>query len=268
MSSIPLVSDPALQAVDLVLSFLDDAFEFVCLPLNILSAPLRLGKRDVQPVDLSIPFMKDRRSLSNDLVLMRNDIAFLLAKGVQLFKIVVPVADRLTNIGISVSFAVFESTLTLVQLLTEPLFALQLTLLQPLEAIILVDVLGHEVVTRFLALSEIFSQAPDCVISCILELAVAPSHCFKPILCSLCFIPPACQLELVLSKAIFQICPGNLRCLIGSSSTRFEVRDNGVLGFQSGFEFRSLLQDCVLHPAHLGLMGVDRIETRRGQVIL
>jgi hypothetical protein len=80
VSSIPLVPDLALQIVDLVLSLLNDALEFVCLPLNILSASLRLGKRDLQPVDLSITFVKYRRALGNNLLLVRNNVVLLLAK--------------------------------------------------------------------------------------------------------------------------------------------------------------------------------------------
>jgi hypothetical protein len=241
VSAIPFAPDFAFQVVDFVLPRPDDGLEVAFVLSTILSRLFRLGKRDVQSIDLSVPFMKDRRALSNNLLLVRNNIVFLLAKGIQLFQVVVPVADRLTNVCISVHFTPFEGTLALVQLLIQPLLALHLSLLQPFEAIVLVNVLSHEVVTRFLTVLQVLPQTSDCVVSCILELAVAPSHCFKPFLCGLCLIPPAYQLGLSFSKAIFQIRPGNLRRFLGGSPARFEVCNDGVLAFQPGFEIHSLL---------------------------
>jgi hypothetical protein len=48
-------------------------------------------------------------------------------------------------------------------------------------------------------------------------------------------------LGLSFSKAIFQIRPGNLRRFLCGSPARFEVRNDGVLAFQSGFEIDHLL---------------------------
>jgi hypothetical protein len=191
VSAIPFAPDFAFQVVNFILPRPDDVLEVAFVLSTILSRLLRLGKRGVQSINLSIPFMKDRRASSNDLLLVRNNIVFFLAKGIQLFQVVVPVANRLTNVCISIHLTSFESTLALVQLLIESLLTLHLSLLQPFEAIVLIDVLCHEVMARFLAIFQVLPQTSDCVVSCVLKLAIAPSHCFKPFLCGLCFLLPA-----------------------------------------------------------------------------